>query len=313
MREAMFGQPTADSLLEHVGFLRGLARSLVFDDGQAEDVVQEALIVALNNEPRHPSRMRAWLAGITRNLALKRLRTQGRRTKRERAVARPEALASTADVVSRLDLQRRVVEEVMNLAEPYRSTLVYRYFDDLTTREIAQRMAIPIKTVETRLRRGVAQLRLKMDVAHGGDRKLWVFGLAALVPAILTKEVTAAVTAAAVAGKTAGAGALTGVAMSTKATVVGVAGLVATSFLVGRSVTEQEAAKTTPHVATRPLPDPALHEMHGLLDALESERAHRRSLEQQLAVAGENTWTPWGQVPTKPSGLRIAVGPAFSV
>ena len=159
--------PSIDSLLDHVAFLRNLARSLVFDEGQAEDIVQEALVVALKTQPGHVSRMRAWLAGITRNLALKRLRTQGRRRKRERAVARPEALASTADVVSRLDLRRRVVAKVMKLSEPYRSTLVYRYFDEFSVKEIAHRMRVPGKTVETRHRRAVQQLRLRMDAARG--------------------------------------------------------------------------------------------------------------------------------------------------
>ncbi|MHC4955999.1 MAG: RNA polymerase sigma factor [Planctomycetota bacterium] len=174
--------PATETLLEHTGFLRGLARSLVFDEGQADDLVQEALIVALRSGPRHEGKLRAWLAGVTRNLAFKRLRGDGRRRLREIAAARTESVGATVDIAARLDLQRRVVAAVGELPEPYRSTVAFRYLDELSVREIAARMDAPVKTVETRLRRAIERLRRSLDRHHGGDRREWCLGLAALVP-----------------------------------------------------------------------------------------------------------------------------------
>ncbi|MFQ5845658.1 MAG: sigma factor, partial [Planctomycetota bacterium] len=104
--------PSAEALLRHADFLQALARRLLFDEGQAQDVVQEAMVFALRRAPRRPARLRAWLGGVTRTLARRSRRAEGRRRRRERAAARPEAQAAAADVAGRLELQRRVVDEV---------------------------------------------------------------------------------------------------------------------------------------------------------------------------------------------------------
>jgi DNA-directed RNA polymerase specialized sigma24 family protein len=67
-----------DLLLEHAAFLRGLARSLVLDESRADDVVQEAYMAALRRPPPPRVRLRAWLAAVTRNLALRSRRTDRR-------------------------------------------------------------------------------------------------------------------------------------------------------------------------------------------------------------------------------------------
>ena len=53
------------------------------------------------NRPRHPSLLRAWLAGITRNLARNVHRSDRRRTDREQLAARPEGLPATEDTATR--------------------------------------------------------------------------------------------------------------------------------------------------------------------------------------------------------------------
>lgn len=174
--------PGPEALLAHAGFLHRLARSLLFDEGQAEDVVQETMAVALRQRPRHASRLRSWLAGIARNLALKSLRAEARRRGRERGAARAEAYAAAGDVAARLEIQRRVVEAVQALEEPYRSAIVHRYFEERAPKEIARVLGVPVRTVETRLRRAIALLRGRLDFSHGGDRRTWCLGLAVLLP-----------------------------------------------------------------------------------------------------------------------------------
>jgi len=217
--------PATEALMEHASFLKGLARSLVFDEGQAEDVVQDALIVALQSGPRQQGKLRAWMAGVTRNLAFKRLRTEARRRRREVAVARDESIVATADIAARIELQRRVVEAVGALPEPYRSTVAFRYLDELSVREIAAQMDAPHKTVETRLRRAIERLRLSLDEHHGGSRREWCLALAPLVP--FPRELPAFATGTSAA-------ALTGATMSIKFATLGVTIAVAAgSFAVG--------------------------------------------------------------------------------
>ena len=57
------------ALLENRDFLRLLARKLVYDEHAAEDVVQQAWLAALERPPRYQGPLRAWLAGVVRNLA----------------------------------------------------------------------------------------------------------------------------------------------------------------------------------------------------------------------------------------------------
>ena len=76
MRDPMTQRPhDATVLLEHAAFLRGLARSLVFDVDAADDVEQETWRAALEHPPRDLRSPRGWLATIARNVVRARLRS----------------------------------------------------------------------------------------------------------------------------------------------------------------------------------------------------------------------------------------------
>src|SRR5262245_51272796 len=107
------------ALLAHGDFVRGIARSLLWDEHAAEDVVQQTWLAALGREA--PA-SRGWLAAVSRNLAIKRLRGDRRRSAREAAASRAEGVPSDTDVLERERLRRAVVDEVLALPEPYRTT-----------------------------------------------------------------------------------------------------------------------------------------------------------------------------------------------
>jgi protocatechuate 3,4-dioxygenase beta subunit len=95
------------------------------------------------------------------------LRSDRRRERREEAsreildpAPSPEAL------VARAEAQRAVVDAVLSLDEPYRSTVLLRYFEELTSVEIARRLAIPEGTVRRRLKEAIDRLRSSL----GTDR-----------------------------------------------------------------------------------------------------------------------------------------------
>ncbi len=173
-----------DTLLTHRPWVRALARSLVHDPGTADDVEQETWLAALRNPPRHESTVRAWFSKVVRNFARESGRTGSRRRRREERAARPEATPATDDVVALAETHKRVVLAVTDLEEPYRTTVLLRFFEGLPPRRIAERMGVPVETVRSRTRRALTRLRERFDHEHDGDRAAWC---AALMPLIVSE------------------------------------------------------------------------------------------------------------------------------
>ncbi|MHC4933136.1 MAG: sigma-70 family RNA polymerase sigma factor [Planctomycetota bacterium] len=231
-----------EALLHHGTFVRSVARSLVRDVHLADDLSQETWLAALRRPPRHPGNLRGWLAGVTRNLSKLHFRGETRRRAREEAGARPERVRDTSAVVERLDWERRIVEAVRELEEPYRSTIVYRFFEQMEPAAIARRMDVPRKTVYTRTERALERLRTRFDGEAGG-RRAWAL---ALLPLAFDKKPIVAGAAAAAAG---------GAAM-TKTSVAVTAGLVAASFLAGWSFRPERAPPDRAVVTEMPVGEP---------------------------------------------------------
>ncbi len=199
---------TPEALLEHQDFVRSLARSLLFDENQVDDVVQQAWVVALRKGPGHPGALRSWLAAVTRNLSRNHRRGEGRRQKHEKRVPPRELAPSASEIVQREEIRGQVVEAVLALAEPYRSTLVLRYLEELSPKEIAARTGDPASTVRVRIKRGLAQLRQRLDEDMGGDRQAWMLALVPFAAAGSGAALALGVTGFGSLGKWAGAAAL---------------------------------------------------------------------------------------------------------
>jgi RNA polymerase sigma factor (sigma-70 family) len=165
--------PSAQEIARHTAWMRRLSRALVADPSTADDVVQDAWAKLAG---RRSPLGAGYLAAVVRSLAWSRHRGEARRRRREAEVARPEALPSADEVGERVEIARRVAEALAELAEPYRRTLVLRYYDDLSSAEIARREGIPAATVRSRLKRGLEELRSRLDERPGG-REAWVGAL----------------------------------------------------------------------------------------------------------------------------------------
>ena len=191
--------PERQVLLEHVGFLRAIALGVLHNEADADDVVQQTLTAAIEKPPHDPSNLRGWLATVARNFARMHYRGRKRRHAREERVARAEGVPGTAQIAERMEMERHVVEAIATLDEPFRATLVLRYYDDLQPKEIAERMGIPAGTVRTRLKRGLSKLRERLERDCEGDRRLMCAGLLLLaqmpvpLPAPLTRRIAPAV------------------------------------------------------------------------------------------------------------------------
>lgn len=159
--------PTAEILLAESAWIGALARSLVVDPGTADDVAQDAALVALTNAPARLDSPRSWFRRVVSNLSVSAHRSRSRRDARERAAGAPEETAAADEIVARWEVRRQVVGAVLALDEPYRATILARYFDGLSAPETAARLDVPMETVRTRTRRGLDLLRGRL--AHLDD------------------------------------------------------------------------------------------------------------------------------------------------
>lgn len=169
--------PRPEDLLAELGWLRALALRLLGDVHGAEDTAQAVLVRAIEEPParREGEGLRGWLARLTKNEARSRRRSATRRRARE-AVAgetKPAASPAASEIVARGSLHQRVTQAVLELPEPYASTVLYRYLDELTTEQVAERMDTAPATVRKRLSRAVQMLRERLERELDSPVQAW--------------------------------------------------------------------------------------------------------------------------------------------
>ncbi|MEP6861581.1 MAG: sigma-70 family RNA polymerase sigma factor [Deltaproteobacteria bacterium] len=221
-----------DELMSELAWLKRLAAALVRNDADANDLAQETWLVAAEHAPTDGRPLKPWLSRVALNLVRMRSRATKRRGVREAAVESFAERSPTPDeLVSRVDAQRVVVTEVMRLAEPYRTTVLLHYFQDLSSAEIARRSGVPEGTVRRRLKTALDELRGRL---YAEEHKTGRAVIAALAPLTVHQS-------------TAGSAAL-GVVLVKKAIAVLV--VVAGLLLVGAHFYKRRAGSDKPAAAT---------------------------------------------------------------
>ncbi len=167
--------------------LERVARMLVQDEAERDDLVQEAWLEACRATT--PIRnLGAWLRVVLRHAALRRGRREAQRAGLEALVARVDRTPSVAELVDEASQGQAIREIVDALREPYALVVHLRFFEDLSVREIARRLNRPKGTVQSQLKRGMDLLRERLDERAGGERRLWaialVLGLRRAPPAV---------------------------------------------------------------------------------------------------------------------------------
>ncbi|MHC5065325.1 MAG: RNA polymerase sigma factor, partial [Planctomycetota bacterium] len=107
--------PSLDEILAEEDFVRSLARSLLRDPNQAEDLVQHGLTESLARPA--PRRLRSYLGRVVRNRAVDLHREETRRSAAEERAARQESAPSAAEIAERIELRERIAKAVMRLPE----------------------------------------------------------------------------------------------------------------------------------------------------------------------------------------------------
>jgi len=158
MRREFEGQ-----LPESVRLAFRVARAVLRNDADAEDVAQETLLRAFRrfDRLRDRTRFRSWLVRIAYRLALDRLRTRKRIEQRDAAWLREaKSLASSRPSVVGSDFSEQLERAVADLPEKLRIVLLLSAMEGHTMEEVAELLAIPIGTVKSRLflaRKNVAE------------------------------------------------------------------------------------------------------------------------------------------------------------
>jgi len=139
-----------------LGFLRNRA--------DAEDLTHDAFIRAYVNLRRYnlEKRFSTWMFTIAANLCRNRLRYRRNHPVAE-LPAQIRGGTDPAKIVAADDRHAAIREALNELPYGYRAPLVLRYYNDLPYREIAEILAIPEGTVKTRIHRGKAMLKQRME------------------------------------------------------------------------------------------------------------------------------------------------------
>jgi RNA polymerase sigma-70 factor (ECF subfamily) len=149
----------------------GLARRVIGNHTQAEEVTQEIFLEVWRKAPEFDHRLGsalAWVLTIAHGRAVDRVRRERSSRDRDDRVARRDSAPPFDQVSERVEvrLEHEAVREALaGLSALQRQALVLAYYEGLTQRQIAERLGAPLGTVKTRLRDGL--IRLEAALAGG--------------------------------------------------------------------------------------------------------------------------------------------------
>jgi RNA polymerase sigma-70 factor (ECF subfamily) len=139
-----------------------LARYLVRDATEAEDVTQAAFIRAWHELPklRDPGAFAAWINRIAHRLAADRARADTTRPGAAGMVG--EEASGPAASVLQAEREQQVHRAIASLPEHHREAVVMHHLEGAPVEEVAEKLGVPLGTVLSRLSRARAALRRKL-------------------------------------------------------------------------------------------------------------------------------------------------------
>jgi RNA polymerase sigma-70 factor (ECF subfamily) len=158
---------------DHAEVLYRYAYRLTGSDADAEDLTQQTFLIAHQKltQLREAAGARGWLFTVLRNVYLKNQK-DGQRLPIAGGSFDIEGVPD--DVVDALIVDRELLQSALDeLPDGYKLVVLCFYFEDLSYREIAERLELPVGTVMSRLSRAKNLLRsrlLEPECAAAADR-----------------------------------------------------------------------------------------------------------------------------------------------
>jgi RNA polymerase sigma-70 factor (ECF subfamily) len=154
----------------HLPAMLGLARRILGNAADAEDVVQEAMLRVWTHAPRWQplAAFRTWLTRVVVNLCLDR--------KRRKPWVALDAAGEIVDptpgiteVAEQNERERTLAAAIAELPERQRTAIVLTYSEGMTNAQVAEVLDASVSAVETLLIRGKKSLRAKLGDMIDGD------------------------------------------------------------------------------------------------------------------------------------------------
>ena len=151
----------------------GLAKRVVRDPAQAEEVAQEALVEVWRTAARFDSAKgsaTSWVLTITHRRAVDRVRAAQSGADRERRVAAASVETPYDDVVEEVTAsleQQQVRRCLQGLTDLQREAITLAYYDGFTYREVAEKLDTALPTIKSRMRDGLIRMRDCLGVEVG--------------------------------------------------------------------------------------------------------------------------------------------------
>jgi RNA polymerase sigma factor (sigma-70 family) len=162
-------------MLPHLDAAHNLARWLLRNEQDAQDVVQEAFLRAFKSFGGfHGSNGRAWLLTIVRNTSytlLKKNRAVDLTTTFDEEIhAAGHESASPATILEHSEDAELIKDAMDQLPAEFREILILRHQEGLSYKEIADIAQIPSGTVMSRLARARAKLKECLEARIGKEK-----------------------------------------------------------------------------------------------------------------------------------------------
>jgi RNA polymerase sigma-70 factor (ECF subfamily) len=151
----------------------GLAKRVVRDPAQAEEVAQEALVEVWRTAARFDTTKgsaTSWVLTITHRRAVDRVRSAQAGADRERRVAAASTDTPYDDVVEEVTAsleQQQVRRCLQGLTDLQREAITLAYYDGYTYREVAEKLDTALPTIKSRMRDGLIRMRDCLGVEVG--------------------------------------------------------------------------------------------------------------------------------------------------
>jgi RNA polymerase sigma-70 factor (ECF subfamily) len=156
----MFADPEFERLVNL--YYRDLYRfglSLTASESDACDLTQETFYIwaKKKNQITTPARVKGWLFTTLHRQFLQTCRRRKRFKDEPIDQLPPDVLYVSSDCVDRIDAHT-LIKFLAEIDEDYRAPLVLYYMEDLSYKEIANALALPLGTVQSRIARAKIQL-----------------------------------------------------------------------------------------------------------------------------------------------------------